>query len=50
MSGLILFWTIICIVGLVTFYLLVLAIIPLAARDLLRLFKALKKKNATPKN
>jgi len=41
-DGWITFWTIACTVGFAAFYLLVLAVIPLGAIDLARLFKHLK--------
>ena len=41
MEGWITFWEVACLIGFVSFYVLVLAVIPLGARDLLRLFRHL---------
>ncbi len=41
MENWIFFWQVACIVGFVSFYLLVLVIIPLGAKDLRDLFRAL---------
>ena len=43
MDGWMTFWKIACIVGFAAFYLLVVAIIPLGARDLFRLFRHLER-------
>jgi hypothetical protein len=48
MEGWITFWSIACVVGLVSFYLLVVAVIPLGARDLLRLFRHLSRGSERP--
>jgi hypothetical protein len=42
MDGWIAFWKIACLVGFTAFYLLVAAILPLGARDLVRLFRHLR--------
>lgn len=42
MDGWITFWKLVCLIGFAAFYLLVLAVIPLGARDLLRLFRHLR--------
>lgn len=42
------FWKVACIVGFASFYLLVVAIIPLGARDLLRLFRHLERGSDQP--
>jgi len=41
MDGWIAFWKVVCVVGFVSFYILVVVIIPLGARDLRRLFQHL---------
>lgn len=41
MDGWITFWRVACLIGFAAFYVLVLAVIPLGARDLLRLFRHL---------
>ena len=41
MEGWINFWRVVCLIGFAAFYVLVLAVIPLGARDLLRLFRHL---------
>jgi len=41
MSGWVTFWTIACAVGFAAFYALVVAVIPLGARDIFRLFRHL---------
>ena len=43
MDNWILFWKVICIFGFISFYALVIVIIPLGARDLKQLFVALSK-------
>lgn len=48
MDGWIAFWTIACTVGFVAFYLLVGIIIPLGARDLVRLLRFLGATRASP--
>lgn len=48
MDGWIAFWKIACIVGFVAFYILAVAIIPLGARDLLRLFRHLSRGSEGP--
>ena len=47
MDGWITFWTISCLVGFFGFYLVVLAIIPLGARDLFWLLRHLSTKRST---
>ena len=42
MDGWIAFWKIACLVGFAAFYLLVVFVLPLGARDLLRLFRHLR--------
>ena len=47
MEGWITFWKIACIVGFASFYLVVLVIIPLGARDLIWLLRHLSAKRTT---
>ena len=48
MDGWIAFWEVACLVGFVAFYLVVAAIIPLGARDLVRLFRHLSRGSEEP--
>lgn len=48
MQGWIAFWKAVCIIGFVSFYILVLVIIPLGARDLRRLFRHLAREDRDP--
>ena len=42
MDGWITFWKLACLIGFAAFYLLLLVVIPLGARDLVRLFRHLR--------
>ncbi len=48
MDGWIQLWKITCIVGFVAFYILAVVIIPLGARDLVRLFRHLSRGSEDP--
>ena len=43
LDGWVSFWTVACVVGFVAFYALVVAVVPLGARDIFRLFAHLSK-------
>jgi len=51
MESWITFWTVVCLVGFASFYVLVLAILPLGARDLLALLRHLSRRGGnTPRD
>jgi len=48
MEGWITFWKVLCTVGFSAFYILVLFVIPLGAKDLIALFRHLSRDRGTP--